>query len=65
MADVQALTQFTLSETPDGDYLIEIEGDSGGKLSVQASIEQIDAIIEALDDVLSEGEAEADEVDED
>lgn len=64
MADVQALSQFTLSETPDG-YLIEIEGDSGGSIAVEASPEQLDAIIDALDDLLSEDEAAADEIESD
>lgn len=63
MADpqVQSLKQFILSETPDG-YLIEIEGDDGGSMAVTATPEQIDAVIDALDDLLSEGEAAADEV---
>lgn len=61
MADVQSLSQFTLSETPDG-YLIEIEGDGGGSIAVEATPEQLDAIIDALDDLLSEDEAAADEV---
>lgn len=53
MADVQALSQFTLSETPDG-YLIEIEGDGGGSIAVEASPEQLDAIIDALADLLDD-----------
>ena len=63
MADpqVQSLKQFILSETPDG-YLIEIEGDDGAAMAVTATPEQIDAIIDALDDLLSEDEAAADEV---
>lgn len=57
----QALSQFSLSETDDG-YLIEIEGDGGGSLTVEATPEQLDAIIDALDALLSEDDAEADEV---
>ena len=59
MADpqVQSLKQFILSETPDG-YLIEIEGDEGASMAVTATPEQIDAIIDALDDLLSEDEVE-------
>ena len=59
MADpqVQSLKQFILSETPDG-YLIEIEGDEGAAMAVTATPEQIDAIIDALDDLLSEDEVE-------
>jgi len=63
MADnqVQSLSQFILSETPDG-YLLEIEGDGGASMAVTATPAQIDAIIDALDDLLSEDEAAADEV---
>ena len=43
MADVQA----------DG-YLIEIEGDGGGSIAVEASPEQLDAIIDALADLLDD-----------
>lgn len=58
---VQALSQFTLSETPDG-YLIEMEGDGGASLSLSATPDQIDAIIDALDALLSDDEASADEI---
>lgn len=58
MADVQALSQFTLSETPDG-YLIEIEGDGGGSIAVEASPEQLDAIIDALADLLDDEDDDA------
>ena len=61
MADVQSLSQFTLSETPDG-YLIEIEGVGGASIAVEASPEQLDAIIDALAELLSGDEAAADEV---
>jgi hypothetical protein len=66
MADnqVQSLSQFTLSETPDG-FLLEIEGDGGASMAVTATPEQIDAIIDALDDLLSENEAAVDEVEDD
>lgn len=57
----QTLSQFSLSETDEG-YLIEIEGDGGGSLTVEATPEQLDAIIDALDALLSEDDAEADEV---
>lgn len=51
--DIQTLTQFNLAETDDG-YLLEIGGDAGGLLRVSASAEQIDAILEALDALLSD-----------
>ena len=64
MADtqVQSLSQFILSETPDG-YLLEIEGDGGAAMAVTATPDQLDAINEALEDLLSEDEAAPDEID--
>ena len=54
MADaIPALTQFNLAESDDG-YLLEIGGSDGSVLRVAASAGQIDAIIEALDALLSE-----------
>jgi hypothetical protein len=64
MADVQSLSQFILSETPDG-YLLEIEGDGGAAIAVEASPAQLDAIIDALCDLLSDEEADDAEDDED
>ena len=53
MADaIQKLTQFNLAETDDG-YLLEIGGDNGDVLTVEATAEQLDAIIEALDALIS------------
>ena len=59
--DIQTLSQFALSETDDG-FLLRVEGDGGGVLTLAASPEQIDAIIDALDALLSQDEAEADAV---
>ena len=54
MADtIPTLTQFNLAESDDG-YLLEIGGSDGAVLRVAASAEQIDAIIEALDALLSD-----------
>ena len=60
--DIQTLSQFNLAETDDG-YLLEIGGDGGSVLRLAASPEQIDAIIDALDALLSEDDAAVDEVD--
>ena len=61
MADViPTLTQFNLAETDEG-YLLEIGGSNGELLRVQASPEQIDAIIEALDALLSDEDDAVDE----
>jgi len=58
---VETLSQFNLAETDDG-YLLEIGGDGGSVLTLAATAEQIDAIIEALDALLS---AEVDAVEDD
>ncbi|CAN5314739.1 hypothetical protein BH10PSE1_BH10PSE1_00380 [soil metagenome] len=49
---IETLSQFNLAETDDG-YLLEIGGDGGSVLTLAATAEQIDAIIEALDALLS------------
>ena len=51
--NIPTLTQFNLAESDDG-YLLEIGGSDGSMVQVQASAEQIDAIIEALDALLSD-----------
>ena len=61
---VQSLSQFTISETPDG-YLLEIEGDSGASIAVEASPAQLDAIIGALADLLEDEDEVTDEVEDD
>ena len=50
---IPTLTQFNLAESDDG-YLLEIGGSDGAVVRVSASAEQIDAIIEALDALLSD-----------
>lgn len=60
MADkIPTLTQFNLAEGEDG-YLLEIGASDGRVLQVAASGEQLDAIIQALDALLSEDEDAAD-----
>ncbi|AQR62698.1 hypothetical protein BZG35_14365 [Brevundimonas sp. LM2] len=61
-SDIQTLTQFNLAETDDG-YLLEIGGDDGNVMRLAASAEQIDAIIEALDALLSDEDDAVDAVD--
>ena len=54
MADtIPALSQFNLAESDDG-YLLEVGGSDGSVVRVAATAEQIDAIIEALDALLSD-----------
>ena len=53
----ETLSQFNLAETDDG-YLLEIGGSGGSVLTLATTAEQIGAIIEALDALVS---ADADE----
>ena len=57
---IQNLSQFNLAETDDG-YLLEIVGDAGGKLTLAAAPEQLDAIIDALVALLEDEEADTDD----
>jgi hypothetical protein len=50
---VETLSLFNLAESDDG-FLLEIGGSGGSAITVAASAEQIDAIVEALDALLSE-----------
>lgn len=61
---IPALTQFNLAETDDG-YVLEIGGSDGAVLQVAATAEQIDAIIEALDALLSDEDDEVEDLGED
>jgi hypothetical protein len=57
---VQNLSQFNLAEIDDG-YLLEIIGDAGGKLTLAAAPEQLDAIIDALVALLEDDDADSDD----
>jgi len=48
----ETLSQFNLAETDDG-YLLEIGGSGGSVLTLATTAEQIGAIIEALDALVS------------
>ncbi|CAN5250393.1 hypothetical protein BH10PSE2_BH10PSE2_01580 [soil metagenome] len=51
-AAIETLTQFNLAETDDG-FLLEVGGSGGSVLTVAATPDQVAAIIEALDALLS------------
>ncbi|WP_417231311.1 hypothetical protein [Brevundimonas sp.] len=59
MADIPALTQFSLSENEDG-YLLQLEAADGQAMTVSATPEQLDAIIDALVALLEDDEEDAD-----
>jgi hypothetical protein len=60
MPDPRPLEQFRLEETEAG-YLITIQAKGGEPMAVEASPEQIDAIIDALDDLLSDDDLDFDD----
>lgn len=55
-AAAPALDEFILEETDDA-YLLTISAEGGQKVTVTVSPEQLDAIIEAFDDLLEEDDA--------
>jgi hypothetical protein len=64
MPKIDKLSEFRLEETEDG-YILTVSPEGGKGVTVEITPEQMDAIIESLDDMLSEDEAALDEVEED
>lgn len=61
---MKQLTRFSI-DVRDEDFLLTLEDDSGQKHEFAASPEQLDAVIDALDELLSENEEELFEVEDD
>lgn len=61
---MKQLTRFAI-DVRDEDFLLTLEDDSGEKHEFAASPEQLDAVIDALDELLSENEEELFEVEDD
>jgi hypothetical protein len=57
MAAPTNLERFTLEETDDG-YLLNVGSDDGRAIEVAVSPDQLDAIIDALNDVLGDEDNE-------
>ena len=60
---MRQLAKFSISVRED-DFVLHLEDDAGEALDFAASPEQLDAVIDALDDLLSENEEDMFEVDE-
>ena len=60
MAATKKLAKFAVTEADQG-FNLRIEDEAGHVLELSATREQIDIIVDALDDLLEEGE-DADEV---
>ena len=59
---MKQMTGFGIRIGDDDQFVIRIDDDAGGSQELSATAEQVDAIIEALDDLLSDFEEEAFEV---
>ncbi len=55
-----SLSRFTITKALDESFLLSIEDDSGSTLELEASYEQLDLIVEAIEEEL---EAEVDDHD--
>jgi hypothetical protein len=56
MAETKTLSRFTI-ETKGEDFTLHIEDDAGEVIAFDATAEQIDLIVEALDDILDEDDS--------
>ncbi len=61
---MRQLAQFSIS-VRDTDFVLHLQDDAGEALDFAATPEQLDAVIDAIDDLLSENEEELFEVEED
>lgn len=55
----KTLSQFTIVRATSGDYMLSIETDDGETIEIEASYEQLDLIVEAIEDQLENDEEEA------
>lgn len=55
----KTLSQFTIVRATSGDYMLSIETDDGETVEIEASYEQLDLIVEAIEDQLENDEDEA------
>jgi hypothetical protein len=61
---MRQLAKFSI-EVREDDFVLHLEDDAGQAVDFAASPEQLDAVIDALDDLLSENEEDLFEVDDD
>jgi hypothetical protein len=61
---MRQLAKFAIS-IRDEDFVLHLEDDAGEKMDFAASPEQLDAVIDALDELLAEAEEDVFEVDDD
>ncbi|ODP38705.1 hypothetical protein [Sphingomonas turrisvirgatae] len=61
----KTLTQFAITPTGNGDYLLNLEDEDGESTEMVASYEQLDLIVEAVQEQLDADEEDALLVDED
>lgn len=55
----RTLSQFTIARATSGDYLMSIETDDGETIEIEASYEQLDLVVEAIEEQLDSDEEDA------
>ena len=61
----QTLSRFTITRAVDDNFMLHIEDDNGTTLELEASYDQLDVIVEAIEEALEAEVDEHDEVDDD
>jgi len=61
----QTLARFTITKAIDDSFMLHIEDDTGTTLELEASYDQLDLIVEAIDEQLSADVDDHDEVEDD
>ncbi|MFM9977430.1 MAG: hypothetical protein ACKVOP_05205 [Sphingomonadaceae bacterium] len=61
----QTLARFTITKAIDDSFMLHIEDDSGATLELEASYDQLDLIVEAIDEQLSGDLDDRDEIEDD
>jgi len=61
----QTLARFTITKAIDDSFMLHIEDDSGTTLELEATYDQLDLIVEAIDEQLSADVDDHDEVEDD
>lgn len=55
----KTLSQFTIVRATSGDYMLSIETDDGETVEIEASYEQLDLMVEAIEERLDSDEEDA------
>ena len=62
--EVRKLAKFTVTPAGDDAFSLHIEDDGGGVLELEATTDQLDILVDAIDEMLEKVDQEGDEEDE-